>query len=129
MKKSVANITNPDDLDKVLKHTSPITWITLGIVTALLASFFIWSLIYKITIKITGIANVYSNEVTLHIEESHLNELVVGQKVYIKDKEGEILSIKDDGQPIVSNMNLADGEYTYSLIIKETKPFDYLIGK
>ena len=129
MKKSITNITNPDDLDKVLKHTSPMTWITLGIVAALLISFFVWSLIYKVAIKITGIANINNSEVTLHVEESHLTELVVGQKVYIKDKEGEILSIKDDGQPVVSNMTLDDGEYTYYIVVKEVHPFDFLTGK
>ena len=123
MKKNVTSITNPDDLDKVLKHTSPFTWISLGLVAALLMAFFAWSLIYKIAIKITGIANVNSNEITLHVEESRLNELAVGQKVYINDKNGEILSIKDDGQPVVSNMNLEDGEYTYSIVLKEVHPF------
>ena len=129
MKKNVTSITNPDDLDKVLKNTSPFTWISLGIVAALLMAFFAWSLIYKIAIKITGIANVNSNEITLHVEESRLNELAVGQKVYINDKNGEILSIKDDGQPVVSNMNLEDGEYTYSIVLKEVHPFEFLIGK
>lgn len=129
MKKNVTSITNPDDLDKALKHTSPFTWISLGIVAALLMAFFAWSLIYKIAIKITGIANVNSNEITLHVEESRLNELAVGQKVYINDKNGEILSIKDDGQPVVSNMNLEDGEYTYSIVLKEVHPFEFLIGK
>ena len=129
MKKNVTSITNPDDLDKVLKHTSPFTWVSLGIVAALLIAFFAWSLIYKIAIKITGIANVNSNEITLHIEESRLNELAVGQKVYINDKNGEILSIKDDGQPVVSNMNLEDGEYTHSIVLKEIHPFEFLIGK
>ena len=129
MRKNVANIANPDDLDKALKHTSPFTWIALGIVAALLISFFVWSLIYKMAIKITGIANINSNEVTLNVSESHLSELVIGQKVHIKDKEGEILSIKDDGQPVVSSITLADGEYTYYIVIKEIHPFEFLIGK
>lgn len=129
MKKSITSITNPDDLDKALKRTSPMTWISLGVVAALLISFFVWSLVYKIAIKITGTANVNNSEVTLHVEESHLDEIAVGQKVFIKDKEGEILSLKDDGQPVVSNMTLEDGEYTYFLVLKEVRPFDFLIGK
>ena len=129
MKKSVSNITNPDDLDKALKHTSLVTWISLGIVAALLASFFVWSLIYKVAIKISGIANVNSGLVTLNVEQSHLSELAVGQKVYIDNKEGEITSIKDDGQPLVSNFTLEDGEYNYYIVVKEVHPFDFLIGK
>ena len=129
MKKSVKNITNPDDLDKVLKHTSFSTWIALGCVAAILIAFFVWSLVFKIAIKITGVANVSNNEVALYIEESRLTELKVGQKVFIKDKEGEIISIKDDGQPVVSSFILEDGEYTYSILIKEVHPFDFLVGK
>ena len=49
--------------------------------------------------------------------------------IYTASKEGEILSIKDDGQPVISNMVLEDGEYTYSIVLREVRPFDFLIGK
>lgn len=129
MKKSVTSITNPDDLDKALKHTSLMTWIILGIASVLIVSFFVWSLVFKIPIKISGVANISSGEVTLNVDKSHLNDLMIGQKVFIGDKEGEILFINDDGQPIVSSIALKDGEYTYYIVIKEVHPFDFLIGK
>ena len=49
----------------------------------------------------------------------------VGQKVYISSLEGEILEIKDAGNPIVSAFTLADGDYDYLIILKEMRPIDY----
>ena len=45
-----------------------------------------------------------------------------------EELEGEIISFLDD-QPVVSNFELADGEYTYKVIIGEKRPIDFLFGK
>ena len=129
MKKNTASVSNQDELNKYLQHTSPVTWIILGLVIAILLGFFVWSFIYKLKIKITGSATIVSNEVTLHVDDADLGKLQAGQYVYISGKEGSILSINDDGQPVVSNFDLANGEYTYTVIIKEMRPIDFLIAK
>ena len=128
MKKQKIKISNPDEINKHLQHTSPATWIILGLVTILVVSFFIWSALYKLTIKIIGKADITSGSVTLHIKDADLNKLAVGQKVYIKDKEGKIISFLDE-QPVVSSFDLIDGEYTYKVVIKEMKPIDFLFKK
>lgn len=129
MKKNTASVSNQDELNKYLQHTSPVTWIILSLVIAILLGFFIWSFLYKLKIKLTGSATIVSNEVTLHVDDADLGKLQAGQYVYISGKEGSILSIKDDGQPVVSNFDLANGEYTYTVIIKEMRPIDFLIAK
>ena len=126
-KKERIGITNPDDLNKHLQYTSPTTWIILGVVILCLAGLFTWSFIYKIQEKITGKASISSGAVTLTIEESQKPRLAVGQKVYIADKVGEIKSI-DDGNPVVSLFDLEDGSnYTYTIVVKEMRPIDFLI--
>ena len=91
MKKKQAKISNPDELNKNLSYNSPVTWIVLGTVILLLAGFFAWSLIYKIQIKLFGTANITSGAVTLTLnDESKLDQLKVGQKVYVSNDEGEI---------------------------------------
>ena len=127
MKKNNKSITNPDDLNKNLQYSSPITWIVLSLVVLLLVSFFIWSSIYKIKVKIDGKANINAGQVTLHVEESSLSKLEKGQKVYISNIEGQILSFNDD-QPVVSSFNLNDGEYDYYIVIKEVRPIDFLLS-
>lgn len=128
MKQKQARITGPEDFNKHLQHTSPVTWIVLGLTTAILVAFFAWSFLFKLTIKIMGKANITSGAVTLHINSADLAKIKVGQKVYIGDKQGEILSFNDD-QPVVTPFELSDGEYTYKIIIGEKTPISFLIGK
>ena len=126
MKKQSKNITNLDELSKHLKYSSPIIWISLSIVISILLGFFAWSFIYKIKVKITGIADINNGAVTLHVDEAKLNELKEGQKVYISNQEGQILSFNDH-QPVVSTFTLDDGEYDYYIVIKEIRPIDFLL--
>ena len=128
MKKNNKTITNPDELNKNLQYSSPITWIILTSVVFLLLGFFVWSCIYSITLKLTGMASINEGQVTLVIEARSINKLQVGQKVYIAGEEGEILSIKDD-QPVVSTFSLKDGDYEYYIVIGEKKPVEFLLGK
>ncbi|MBO7573944.1 MAG: hypothetical protein J6T25_04135 [Bacilli bacterium] len=128
MKKQNKSITNPDELNKNLQYSSPITWIVLSSVVLLLVAFFAWSAIYKIKIKLTGTANISNGAVTLQIDESKLSKLKEGQKVYISGLEGQILSFNDN-QPVVSSFALDDGEYDYYIVIKEARPIDFLLNK
>ena len=128
MKKEQVRISNPDELNKYLQHTSFFTWLILGLVTAILVAFFAWAFIFRLTIKVIGKADVESNVVTLHIKDADLEKIAIGQKVYIEDLEGEIISIVDN-QPVVSTFALANGEYDYRIIIGETRPIDYLLNK
>ena len=127
MKKRTKSITNPDELNKNLQYSSPITWIILSIVFFLLVGFFAWSFLYKIQITISGNAIIYDGVATLHIEKRNIRELEIGQKVYIADQEGEILSIDDEGNPNLTTFTLEDGEYKYTIYVRETSPIEFLI--
>ena len=130
MKKKNKTITNPDELNKSLSYSSPITWITLSTVIILLIGFFVWSFIYKIQIKVSGLATINSGNVTLHVDDSDLSSLKQGQYVYISGQKGEILSINEsDKQPVVSSFSLDDGEYNYYIVIEEKKPIDFWFDK
>ena len=126
MKKNYSGVSNPDDLNNHLQYTSPFTWISLGAVVAILIAFFAWSFLYRIKEKLTGEATILSGQVTLEIKDGDLTKLKVGQKVYISSLEGEILSF-EDSQPVVSTFDLKDGEYTYTIVLREIRPIDYLI--
>ena len=128
MKKKQVSITNPEELNKNLQYSSPLTWIALSGVILLIISFFVWSIIYKIEYKIEGIANIVSGAVTLNVTPSSLNKLKVDQKVYISGLEGTIVSFDEDKQPVVTNFDLEDGEYPYYIEIY-IRPVDFLIDK
>ena len=128
MEKKNASIASPDELNKHLQQTNPFTWIILGLVTVILLGFFVWSFIFKLQIKLTGTALIESGNVTLEVNRAELNKLKVDQKVLIGEKEGKIISLKEDGQPNISKFELSDGEYKY-IIIVEQRPADFLLGK
>lgn len=125
-KNKVKTISNPDELNKHLQYTSRFTWVILGAVLLSLLGVFLWSFLYRIPEKITGNALISNHQVTLNIQESLKPKLAVGQKVYIADKVGEILSI-DDGSPVVSSFDLVDNEYNYTIVVNELRPIDFLI--
>ena len=126
MKKHVESISSPDELNKHLQYTSPVTWIVLGLTICILLGFFVWSYFARIVEKIKGIATIKDGEVTLVIDDSKKDKIVVGQKVYILEQVGEILEV-NNGQPLVSSFNLDDGNYVYTIVVKEIRPIDFLI--
>ena len=126
MKKHTKSITNPDELNKNLQYSSPLTWIILSIIFFLLVGFFMWSCLYKIQITLSGNAIIDDGVATLHVERRHIRDLKEGQKVVIGDQEGEILSI-EDGVPTLTTFSLEDGEYKYLIYVKETTPIQFLI--
>ena len=126
-RKEKKTFSNPDEFNKHLQYTSITTWVILGAVILSLAALFAWSFVYKIKDKITGGAIISSQKVTLVVEASQKSRLAVGQKVYIADKEGEILSFIN-GEPVVSSFDLGDNYYTCMIVIKEMRPIDFLIS-
>lgn len=127
MKKKTINFSGPDDLNKHLQHTSPITWIILSFASVALVAFFVWSSIFIMHIKVAGEAVVKNGEVTLSIEEDDLKKLSVGQSFYIADKEGTVVSFDDNGNALLSYFDLADG--SYSDLAYGKRPIEFLIGK
>ena len=126
-KKKNISISSPDDLNKNLQYSSPVTGIVLSLIIFLLAGLFVWASIYKIKFKLTGMANVSAGQVTLiDFEASSLEKLEAGQKIYISGIEGEILSIEDN-QITFSSFPLEDADYPYYIVLREAKPIDFLL--
>lgn len=128
MNKKSVSISNPDELNKHLQSSSVSTWIALGAVISLLVAFFVWSFIYKLPVKLSGIASVISGQASLKVDEKVLDKVEVGQKVYISNQEG-VITFDSENKPVVLNLDLKDGEYTYrtDIVIKEIRPIDFLI--
>ena len=126
--KTQPRITNPDELNKRLQHSSPVTWVILGLVMATLGAFLAWSFLGKLTVKIGGTAEIKAGEVSLKVKAADTKKLAVGQKVIIAGQEGEILSLSDS-QITVSSFSLSDGEYQYTLVLGQKRPVDFWFGE
>ena len=128
MKKTAPTISNPDELNKHLQRTSPATWAILASVAALLLAFFGWSCVAKVPIRVAGMATLYHGEASLHVEESDLKKLAIGQKVVIEGKEGVIESYQGE-TPKLSTFDLADGEYDCYVVLYEKRPIEFFWEK
>ena len=122
-------ISSPEKLNDYLKATSIITWILLGIIIFCLLGIFIWANFAKITFKIEGNATIDGGVIVLEIDEKRLDELEAGQVVYIGSSEGVIESIEEGNNPVISGINLEDGNYEYTIILKTIHPIEYLLNK
>ena len=126
MKKQDVRISSPEELNKHLQHSSPVTWIILCVSIAILIAFFAWSFIYKLKVEITGTATVTNGVAALTMDQESSSQLKEGQTVYISNTEG-LLSYNDQDEPIVSNLTLDDGEYSFYIVVKEIRPIDFII--
>ncbi|MBE5898584.1 MAG: hypothetical protein E7279_03190 [Lachnospiraceae bacterium] len=128
MKKENQNISNPDELNKILQKTNPLVWITLGIVLLVLVLLLAWSVITTLEIKTHGTANVKSQMASIYVDEAKADGIDVGDKIYISGKEGEIVGVENDGHYTSSNIQLDDGEYDAYIVVKEIRPIEFLLG-
>ena len=127
MKKENVTISSPDELNAHLQSSSPVTWIALGTVIALVLGLFVWSGVYELPIMISGAASVTNGIASLTVEERAKDKLEAGQIIYILDKDG-YLSYDEDNNPVVLNINLSDGQYTYrtDTELEKIRPIQYL---
>ncbi|MBE6134581.1 MAG: hypothetical protein E7179_01045 [Erysipelotrichaceae bacterium] len=126
MKKPAPSISNPDELNKRLQRTSPVAWVSLAVCVLAMAGFLAWSFLYRFQERIVGSAHIDNGQATLVVDASKKNKLAVGQKVYIAEQVGEIVSLNNDNL-VVSSFSLPNGDYTYT-IVREVRPVDFLIG-
>ena len=119
-------ISSPDDLNKRLQYTSVFTLMILSSFIVALSGLFTWSFLATVEDKILGKVVISSSEATLVVNDSDKSRLEVGQKIYVTNKVGEILSFNNE-EPVISSFDLADGTYTCKIVIGEIRPIDFLI--
>ena len=128
MKRENQNISNPDELNKILQKTNPLVWVVLGIVLLVLVLLFAWSIVTTLEVKVHGNANVNSQVASIEVDEADVSKVKTGDKIYISDKEGVIASADNDGHFTSSAIQLADGEYEVYIVEKEIRPIAFLTG-
>ena len=127
MKKSEANISSPEELNRHLQRTSPATWIILATVAGMLLSLFLWSVLVVVPLRIFGTAEVLDGEATLHMDMEDRTKVAVGQKVVISGKEGSITFV--EGESVMASiLGVPSGEYQYYVVYREIRPIEFLFG-
>ncbi|MBE6126661.1 MAG: hypothetical protein E7182_01600 [Erysipelotrichaceae bacterium] len=127
MKKSEANISSPEELNRHLQRTSPVTWVILASVAVSLLSLFLWSTLTILPLRAFGTAEVLDGEATLLVQVDDRPKIAVGQKVIISGKEGSITFV--EGSSVMASVfDVADGEYPFCVIYREVRPIEFLFG-
>lgn len=121
-KASLERISSPEQLDKVLKVTSPMSWLALIGITVILIVTVVWSIIGTIPVTITtkGIVSsaVGSNAVYTHEAGTAVSVRVrVGSELHLGDpvltyrnESNEIVTIYSDQVGTVSNIVASNGD-------------------
>ena len=122
-------ISGPEELDKILKKTNPMVWVILGIVITCLLNLILWAFLATLEQKVSLPAKVSDTNVSVYADENNLDKLAVGQKVYIGDKEAEVLSVGEDGKVEISRVPIADGEYDCYVVIRQIRPISFLLNE
>ena len=126
MNKKPQRVSNPDELNKHLQRTSPMTWVVLSLCLVGLVAFFVWSLAFPFAVTVEGTAAITQNEAVLQVAQGDKRKVKEGQKVHILDQVGTLYVT--EGTYIVKGISLDDGKYPYA-IDAEMRPIDFLLGR
>lgn len=121
-KSALERIASPEQLDKALKVTSPLSWLSLIGVTLIIVVTVIWSIVGKIPVTITtnGIIAYPVNTNAVYTDNAGNIDSVyvsVGNEIYPEDEialvkatDGSIYTIKSDQMGTVSGVDVSVGD-------------------
>lgn len=128
-KKSIDNLSSPDELNEYIKVTSPGVWLLLGAIIVLLVGVCVWGVLGKMETKVSTVAVSEGNTITCYVKEDNISSMEEGMKVLIGDDEYTISSISEEPISIKNNEiseyalhigDLSVGEWTYEVTLDGT---------
>lgn len=121
-KAALEKISSPEQLDKALKVTSPLSWISLIGVTLIVVVTVIWSIMGTIPVTVTTSGIIASPDNTNAVYTGNAGAVVsvsasVGEEIYMKDviaevrtNNGTTYTIESDQVGTVSRVDVAVGD-------------------
>lgn len=132
-KKSMEQVSSPEQLGDYLRVTSPSAWVVLAAVILLLVSLFVWCDVTTVESYADGSAQVRDGLLTLTFDDGEKAQNVeVGMDISVGDLKAPILSIgRDDAGRFlaVANVNLPDGNYEARVGYRSTTVIDMLFAE
>ncbi|MBR6940226.1 MAG: HlyD family efflux transporter periplasmic adaptor subunit [Clostridia bacterium] len=122
-KTSLERISNPDQLDRELKVTSPFSWIALIAVALIIAALIIWLFVGTLpsTLPVYGIVSNPTYSVAVYSSEAGTFNCAVSENDYVKQQDliGTVIS----GSSSSKNRAPLDGKVTKILVENDTEVF------
>jgi len=121
-KSALEKISSPEQLDKALRVTSPMTWLVLTVATALAVIAIVWSIVGSIPITVTanGIVSSPTSTNALFMSESGTVVSVSvyeGREIHIQDEilkyrvgDGEVKTLYSDQTGVLSHLGVKTGD-------------------
>lgn len=118
-KQALEQVSAPDDLDRLMRVTSPKTWLALLALCALIAGALGWGLLGRVPVEVASQGGILLKRDS--ISEVVAQESGVVSRVIVRDgdavREGQILALlQGDGEETVTVKSFSDGTVTEVLV-------------
>ena len=131
-KKSLDQISSPEQLNDYLRVTNPAVWLVLAAVILLLVGVLLWSSIASIDSFATGTGQVRDGTMQIQFDNTQIAESVqVGMPVTVGDTTAQISSVgfNEDGSIFaVASTTLSDGTYPVRVVYRQTQVISLLFN-
>ena len=131
-KKSLDQISSPEQLNDYLRVTNPAVWLVLTAVILLLAGVLLWTSIAAIDSFATGTAQVSGGTMQIQFDDTQIAKSVqVGMTVTTGDTSAQVSSVgtADNGSIFaLAPTDLADGTYPVKVVYKQTQVLSLLFN-
>ena len=131
-KKSLDQISSPEQLHDYLHVTNPTVWLALAAVVLLLVGLLIWTSTASVDSFASATATVKDGSMVLRIDDPELGKtLQSGMKVLVGDTSAKLTSVghNADGSVFgVAQTTLADGTYDAKVVLRQTQVLSLLFN-
>lgn len=124
-KEAMERIASPDDLDASLRITSPLVWVIVVGIVALLAGLLAWGFFGSVNTTIEETAVKVDGVVRCYVKPDDVSRVDVGDEAYVNGKKATVASVantpssKDEVRTTLKNDYLADalhdGAWSYEV--------------
>ena len=124
-KKSLTQVSSPDNLNDYIRVTNPGVWLLLGAIIVLLAGVCVWGIFGHADTVVSAVARVENGVITCIPSESDASRLQTGMSVKLEGVKG-VLSVSDTQIEIIPDEPIADGVYSAEITVERVKPMSFI---
>lgn len=150
-KEAIDSTSTPYDIKDYIRIANPSTWIILFAIILFLVGVLCWGYFGRLYSFFSSPAIVQNHQITSIVSDEYYNNVQVGTKIFVDDKQGEILE-KDPVPQNVANLlkaynlntseydpsekyyvikgriDTSDGSYKAQIVTSEHQPIEFLFN-
>ena len=127
-KKSIEDISSPEQINDYLRVTTPGVWIVLAAIIILIMGLFAWSMAGSLETYADGVAYVENGQALITVSTENRNLIEEDMPVIIDEAEFTIASVEYNGKAY-AEVALEDGSYDAIIVVERIHPVQFLIGQ